>query len=181
METIESCGRTLLDTINSVLDYSKINAFERDSNFSQKSRGGAGGATEGLHETAQMLSATFQSDVGPSNGLVVPVDLGVLCEEVCDGTLTGFVFSGFSPEIIAQKTALSGRASAGVESASTSTGGSPVGYSIVQPTTVIVDIEPGDWQFYAEPGASLCFLSLETCALLIFNSPSNLDECTGKL
>jgi hypothetical protein len=154
METVESCGRTLLDTINSVLDYSKINAFERDSKFSQKPKRSADRASEGVHQTAQMLSATLQSGVTPSNGLVVPVDLGVLCEEVCDGTLTGFVFSGFSPDTILQKDAVS--EGAPYSSESISPNASSLGRSATQPTTVVLNIDPGDWQFYAEPGASMC-------------------------
>jgi signal transduction histidine kinase len=38
ISTIQNCSGTLLDTINHVLDYSKINSFEKTANHQGKSR-----------------------------------------------------------------------------------------------------------------------------------------------
>ena len=81
VDTADSCARTLLDTINMVLDYSKINAFERNANKARRKRGYADG---GIAEAAGHLQ--------PSLNIYGDVDLAAITEEVVEGVATGQVF-----------------------------------------------------------------------------------------
>lgn len=81
VDTADSCARTLLDTINMVLDYSKINAFERNARKVRRRRG---------HTEAGMAEAT--SHLQPSMNIYGDVDLAAITEEVVEGVATGQVF-----------------------------------------------------------------------------------------
>ncbi|RDW88946.1 hypothetical protein BP6252_00978 [Coleophoma cylindrospora] len=84
VETIDSCGRTLLDTINHILDFSKINHFEK--NWRRNRRGAARSAprsSSALH--------IRQADL-PMINLFAEVDVSVVCEEVVEGVFAGHVF-----------------------------------------------------------------------------------------
>ena len=83
IDTIERCGRTLLDTIQHVLDFAKINNFTR----ARKARGGPG-AAKGRAGWRRSLS-------GVSN-LSVNVDLSLLAENVVDSVFAGHEFQGSS-------------------------------------------------------------------------------------
>jgi signal transduction histidine kinase len=63
ISTIQSCGGTLLDTMNHVLDYSKINSFEK--------------------------SAGQQESTGISNELYQVANLALLCEDLLNGMIAG--------------------------------------------------------------------------------------------
>ncbi|KAL4942587.1 hypothetical protein BDV06DRAFT_211710 [Aspergillus oleicola] len=67
VETIYSCGRTLLDTLNHLLDYAKINTLTRSS-----SRGN-----------------DPSNPKGPVSGTLQEEDLSVLVQEVIEGLLAG--------------------------------------------------------------------------------------------
>ncbi|GAB7356492.1 hypothetical protein MBLNU459_g7248t3 [Dothideomycetes sp. NU459] len=67
VHTVETCGKTLLDTIDHLLDFAKIN------NFTRKGRGGP--------------RAT--GDQAPSSALDVDVDLSVITEEVLETVFAG--------------------------------------------------------------------------------------------
>jgi signal transduction histidine kinase/CheY-like chemotaxis protein len=81
VDTADSCARTLLDTINMVLDYSKINAFERNANKARRRRGHV---ESGMAEAAGHLQ--------PSLNIYGDVDLAAITEEVVEGVATGQVF-----------------------------------------------------------------------------------------
>lgn len=81
VDTADSCARTLLDTINMVLDYSKINAFERNANKARRKRG---------HVEAGMAEAA--GHLQPSMNIYGDVDLAAITEEVVEGVATGQVF-----------------------------------------------------------------------------------------
>ncbi|OBT74551.1 hypothetical protein VF21_07570 [Pseudogymnoascus sp. 05NY08] len=85
VETIDSCGRTLLDTINHVLDFSKINHFEK---IWRKNRRGRGRPAP---STSRGSLALQRSDL-PLINLVADVDISVLCEEVVEGVFAGHAF-----------------------------------------------------------------------------------------
>ena len=68
VDTITSCGRTLLDTVNHILDYSKINSYEKNRLTARKSRAQKsllamerGAAVAGLDEEGPPLMNIFAS------------------------------------------------------------------------------------------------------------------------
>lgn len=94
VETIDSCGRTLLDTINHILDFSKINHFEK--NWRRSKRLGNGNAAGRFNAGGQMTRtsgavALRQADL-PMINLFAEVDVSVVCEEVVESVFAGHVF-----------------------------------------------------------------------------------------
>ncbi|KFZ24550.1 hypothetical protein V502_00966 [Pseudogymnoascus sp. VKM F-4520 (FW-2644)] len=83
--TIESCGRTLLDTINHVLDFSKISHFEKIWRKNKR------GKNRPAPWTRRGSLALQHSDL-PLINLVADVDISVLCEEVVEGVFVGHAF-----------------------------------------------------------------------------------------
>ncbi|KAH8600571.1 hypothetical protein B0O99DRAFT_649305 [Bisporella sp. PMI_857] len=79
VETIDSCGRTLLDTINHILDFSKINHFEK--NWRRTRRGGH----RPVPRSTNSALALRQSDL-PMINLFADVDISTVCEEVVEST-----------------------------------------------------------------------------------------------
>ncbi|KAK5807038.1 hypothetical protein VI817_001296 [Penicillium citrinum] len=77
METIDACGRTLLDTMNQVLDYSKIVSLERQFRSLNKKRGDRSPKRRYKHRSAAHLDAYKVTDVS------------VLAEEVVEGVCLG--------------------------------------------------------------------------------------------
>ncbi|OCL05287.1 hypothetical protein AOQ84DRAFT_323190 [Glonium stellatum] len=79
-QTIETCGKTLLDTINHVLDFAKINSFANRSTKNQ----GTNAKSRDLATTASQKSdgLTLSSDV----------DLSALTEEVLETVFAGHNF-----------------------------------------------------------------------------------------
>jgi signal transduction histidine kinase len=75
---VETCGKTLLDTINHVLDYSKINDF---------------GATKELGASGKGAQSRSSSGKDVSLNLVADFDLGVLVEEVTEAIFAGRIFN----------------------------------------------------------------------------------------
>jgi len=75
---VETCGKTLLDTINHVLDYAKINDFGTTKDAVANVPGRASGSTSG-------------KDM--SLNLVADFDLSVLVEEVTEAIFAGRIFN----------------------------------------------------------------------------------------
>lgn len=126
VDTADSCARTLLDTINMVLDYSKINAFERNERKARKSR----------RELAAMSAGT-NSSMQPLLNIYGNVDLATITEEVVEGIATGQVFKDFTSADVADlapSTACHGR-------------------STRSNVEIILDISPRAWTFVTQPGA----------------------------
>ena len=90
IDTIEQCGRTLLDTIQHVLDFAKINTFTR----ARKAHAGPG-AAKGRAGWRRSLS-------GVPN-LSVNVDLSLLAEDVVDSVFAGHEFQGNSLLFVADE------------------------------------------------------------------------------
>ncbi|KAJ5580312.1 uncharacterized protein N7459_006297 [Penicillium hispanicum] len=80
IETVYSCGRTLLDTLNHLLDYAKINtlALPREQTEHEASEADNNG-----EETAHKLAVP---------GLIQDEDVGMLVQEVAEGLLAGAEF-----------------------------------------------------------------------------------------
>ncbi|KAJ9654977.1 hypothetical protein H2201_008903 [Coniosporium apollinis] len=127
VDTADSCARTLLDTINMVLDYSRINAFERNVKKARKSR--------------RELSATSAGANMSSLNIYGNVDLATLTEEVVEGIATGQVFKDFT--------------SADVTDLAPSAAGHGMISKVPMQSNVemILDISPRAWTFVTQPGA----------------------------
>ncbi|KAF1933546.1 uncharacterized protein M421DRAFT_52569, partial [Didymella exigua CBS 183.55] len=134
VNTAESCARTLLDTVNMVLDYSKINAFEKNK---------AGNGIPAL---------TNDEQVRPPDGLQTNlsahrnIDLAVLTEEVVEGVASGHAFNDHQNRAVHEET------------------GDTVSHSIVSSRVqlpalcrpdveLIVEIQEQDWTYWCEPGS----------------------------
>ncbi|KAI9734183.1 MAG: hypothetical protein M1818_006610 [Claussenomyces sp. TS43310] len=89
VETIDSCGRTLLDTINHILDFSKINHFEK--NWRRSRRAGSALPRQGHRTAGAGTLALRQSDL-PMINLFAEVDISVVCEEVVEGVFAGVFY-----------------------------------------------------------------------------------------
>jgi signal transduction histidine kinase/CheY-like chemotaxis protein len=128
IDTADSCARTLLDTINMVLDYSKINAFERNARKVRKRSG----------DMDTSLAATGQ----PQMNIFGNVDLAQITEEVVEGVATGQVF----------KDSLTG-----VDAIDFDGGALRHTFSGRKDVEIILDISPRanpkDWIFVTQPGA----------------------------
>ncbi|KAL3470939.1 hypothetical protein BJX99DRAFT_250784 [Aspergillus californicus] len=80
LETINSCSRNLLDTMNQVLDFSKIVSLERKSRqLKQENR-------QSPLEVRDTVSSGLDTDV--------PTNLGLLAEEVVEGVYLGHAYMG---------------------------------------------------------------------------------------
>lgn len=77
INSIATCGKTLLDTLNHVLDYSKINRL---------------GRLQLRRNARQAKVAAVSSDSLESMNMTAVVDLSVLVEEVVDAIAAGHVF-----------------------------------------------------------------------------------------
>jgi len=84
IDTIERCGRTLLDTIQHVLDFTKINTFVRSDRI-RRSKPESGGRRTGAQ----------------GSGLTIDVDLSFLAEDVIDSMFAGHEFHGQSSLVVA--------------------------------------------------------------------------------
>jgi signal transduction histidine kinase len=84
IDTIERCGRTLLDTIQHVLDFAKINSFAKPRDKEK----GKNEAVRGSASTA---------------GLSIDIDLSVVTEDVIDSMHAGHEFGGKSELVVANQ------------------------------------------------------------------------------
>ncbi|KAH7030588.1 uncharacterized protein B0I36DRAFT_362424 [Microdochium trichocladiopsis] len=138
ISSISTCGKTLLDTLNHVLDYSKINRLGRSrrrrstNKEDEPSRGGA-----------------ISSDSLDSLNLTAVIDLSALVEEVVDAIVTGHTFKALPGTVVSQakqSPIISGLTSSSLNSNNTN--------KKPQPVSVMLDITPpGTWLVRTQPGA----------------------------
>jgi signal transduction histidine kinase len=145
IDTIERCGRTLLDTIQHVLDFAKINT----STTSAKSRSGKG--------PRQYPSRPPLASGTPTSA---NIDLGLLTEDVVDSVFAGYEFQGRS-SLVAVK-AEADLPPGGFSQRNSVVGMEREGYNSSQNKQepnkdridVIMDIEyRPNWTFNTQPGA----------------------------
>jgi len=154
VDTVDSCARTLLDTISMVLDYSKINSFEHDWRKAPKKKRMAN-----MRRSSTQLDAAqaAMSEAPPLLNIYGNVDLAIITEEVVEGVTTGQVLRD-----IASLTY--GDASNTARQPNTFPDTSPIvpsEYStsisklreVTPPVEIILDIAPGEWKFLTQPGA----------------------------
>ena len=134
LNTAESCARTLLDTVNMVLDYSKINAFEKDK------------AGNGIPALADDLRLTRPNGLQTDLSAHRNVDLAVLTEEVVEGVATGHAFNDPQNRALHEET---GDTVSHGRTASGSTMSAPRRPDV----EVIIEIAKQDWTYWCEPGS----------------------------
>jgi signal transduction histidine kinase/CheY-like chemotaxis protein len=147
IHTIDACGKTLLDTINHVLDFSKINSFEKhwqaSNNHEDKSRHKARSV-----QTEPLGGSALATTAPPLLQLFGATNISNVLEEVIEGITAG---QNYNHSIDLTDTSKTAR------------GRGPRSYSDtvrnVQASSksdaveVILDIDPGDWVFMTQPGA----------------------------
>ncbi|KAJ5154619.1 CheY-like superfamily [Penicillium coprophilum] len=125
LETVNSCGRTLLDTMNQVLDFSKVVSLERTWR-SMKRKKQSSLEYKGSDKLAHHLDT------------LVATDVAILVEEVVEGICLGHVFGQSStasadlPVLMPHQTKLQNQRS-NVE--------------------VVIDVLFRDWVYRTQPGA----------------------------
>ncbi|KAF2735301.1 hypothetical protein EJ04DRAFT_216496 [Polyplosphaeria fusca] len=124
MQTIETCGKTLLDTINHVLDFAKINSLTRGNSKRSKKTS---------HSGKQVINPG-QGQISDIMSLTSDVDLSVLTEEVLETVFAGWNF---------QKTAMLGL---GRKSAKTPTAPIAIIVDIAQSNEYVLKTQPGGWR-----------------------------------
>lgn len=87
VDTISSCGRTLLDTINHILDYSKINSFERSWRNVRK---------PGSQAKGQSHRRVVDKEAPPMMNIYATVDVAAVTEEVVEGVYAGQIYQDIS-------------------------------------------------------------------------------------
>ncbi|KAH8892447.1 hypothetical protein GQ53DRAFT_822666 [Thozetella sp. PMI_491] len=150
LHTLETCGRTLVDTINHLLDFSKINRFVR------MSRHRGSGRTRGVPQAGTTLVET-----GMTN-LYSDVSLDVLVEEVVESVYAGFSYQQISGSLVrnfAPNTPEISRTDTLRRFGSIGPMDNPDDVPLLLRTTstpvaVYLNIDPSfRWMFYAQPGA----------------------------
>lgn len=137
VDTADACARTLLDTLNMVLDYSKINHFERNLSKARKSR----------KEATTAVIAGQTPGLAPLLNIYGDVDLAIITEEVVEGVASGQSF----------KDSLNNVDTADLPPTSPvairkSGSGRTVPKAQVE---IILDISSRDWTFVTQPGKCL--------------------------
>ena len=87
VDTVSSCGRTLLDTINHILDYSKINSFERNWRNVRK---------PGSRYRPQPNRRLADKDAPPMMSIYATMDIAAITEEVVEGVYAGQIYQDIS-------------------------------------------------------------------------------------
>jgi signal transduction histidine kinase len=129
LETINACGRTLLDTMNQVLDYTKLVSLEKDLRHLKKNL------------APHMDIQSMQRSAGHLDTYMT-TDVSLLSEEVVEGVSLGH---SYSQRPIAP-TDPTGAALTKTKN--------PEGFNIPRlHVDVIIDIQPNDWFYYTPPGA----------------------------
>ncbi|GKT46136.1 sensor protein GacS [Colletotrichum spaethianum] len=153
IHTIEISGKTLLDTIDHLLDYSKVNTFLRASKSQRKNNGPGRGLRP---ETSASIESGMMS-------LVSDVHLDLLVEEVIESVFIGHSFHHMVASSLARHGSTSGPptpAQEKLDAIATSDGlGHRRSPSETQPASlkdvkILVDIDPQySWVFHTNPGA----------------------------
>ncbi|ETS86967.1 hypothetical protein PFICI_00795 [Pestalotiopsis fici W106-1] len=88
LHSMESCGRTLLDVIEHLLDYSKMNRFV-NSTKPTKSTQSPKRASKNTDKTLKKQQQSFESQMAP---LATDVDVSLLVEETIESVYSGFSY-----------------------------------------------------------------------------------------
>ncbi|KOC09644.1 two-component sensor protein [Aspergillus flavus AF70] len=131
LETIDACGRTLLDTMNQVLDYSKIVSLEKSWRQIKRDK-----TVPSDYRALDRLSAHLDT--------YVSTDLALLTEEVVEGVCLGHAYGQKSTISSDQPVVVSPMEDPGDKG------------SLSHPrpeVDVVVNIAQNDWVYQTQPGA----------------------------
>jgi hypothetical protein len=135
IDTADGCARTLLDTINMVLDYSKINMLEKNVSRAKRSKRDTlwGGDTS--------INAGLQTHLN----IYGDVNVAAVTEEVVEGVATGHFFKDSVTNLDVHE--MTDAATDGGKLSNT-------GGSIQRPNVnIILDIPQREWTFWSQAGA----------------------------
>ena len=140
VDTVSSCGRTLLDTINHILDYSKINSFERNwRNIRKPGSKSKGAASRRITD----------KEAPPMMNIYATIDVAAITEEVIEG-----VYAGQTYQDISSTDATSFSLGAQAEAVDHSTGNQTRKKTgLAKEVEVILDIAHENYIFTTQPGA----------------------------
>lgn len=143
LTTIDHCSETLLDTLNNVLDYSKINAFEKQwSNIDTDARPDLSRGKVGSY---QQQDPSLMAP--PLLQLFAVTDVSAILEQVVDGLVLSDVFDTTFDIIDVSREAR------GKAKKDKSRSGPGEGHSYIVRPRLVIDVEKGDWFFMTQPGA----------------------------
>lgn len=147
VDTVESCGRMLLDTINHVLDFRKLNSLM------QSSRNASGELVIPDDDEASLATGRRTPSYGAVVSPIEAMDISSITEQVIDSVYSGYEYKGTSPATSTFQDEIRG-GGAGLFSNSSGLSDAcdlrPPGDRV----TVILDIDKReDWNFITQPGA----------------------------
>ena len=143
VDTISSCGRTLLDTINHILDYSKINSFERVWRNGKKSSSKSKAAVRNTRIAAD-------KEAPPMLNIYATTNVASITEEVIEGVYAGQVYQDIS-STDATTFSTSARSEALDRGVHVSSGSRRSG--VAKDIEILLDFVQEDYVFIAQPGA----------------------------
>ncbi|KAJ2898985.1 hypothetical protein MKZ38_003554 [Zalerion maritima] len=146
--TIQTSGRTLLDTIDHLLDHSKLSYFPKSTKSDKKM------AALAVAQSTQ-ATETISSSIAPAKAILPPIQLDSLIEEIVETTLAGhsFGFNKTSTHYVQSPTSPDGtgtnkRLQTGSSNRGSRASGNAGGVQ------VLLDIQAApSWCFSAHPGA----------------------------
>ncbi|KAI0019169.1 hypothetical protein F4780DRAFT_793656 [Xylariomycetidae sp. FL0641] len=154
LHSIESCGRTLLDVMNHLLDYSKINTFLRDAKEQSRAE------RKGRLSANNQIGNSFR---GHNIRLLTSVQLDALAEESIDSVFAGHAFQKMSiAQLGATETKHNPDTAAirrtdtldAMESFGHQTGPTGSTHLRLGDVSIFLDIDPTEhWGFRTQPGA----------------------------
>ncbi|KAJ5199530.1 CheY-like superfamily [Penicillium cf. griseofulvum] len=92
VHTIESCGRTLLDTINHLLDFSKINNFRKESKNAIHKRKSPSRRHKNTDPSPHSLKPSRRARHSGMISLKADIQLDAVLEEVMESVFAGYSF-----------------------------------------------------------------------------------------
>lgn len=157
-DTIDACGRTLLDTINHVLDFSKINSFERTWKKDKTLKSTLLGSSQ---NGGMVPGNMIPKGAPPLLNIYAVVDLVAITEEVIEGVFAGQMYGNYSGHDITDVSAgASGRRGRGRDKSPTGNDHVTVDNHVTvegshsnRKVETILDVTKDDWIFMTQPGA----------------------------
>ena len=138
ISTIDSCGRTLLDTINHVLDFSKINSFQKHWQASNKKHSHS--SRRHAYLGPENVSKSISHGAPALLQLLGVVDVSAILEEVVDGLVLGHTYN-------------SGLDLTDMSRESRGRGVTKSENSYVDLVKITLEVQKADWTFLTQPGA----------------------------
>ena len=150
INTVSSCGRTLLDTINHILDFSKINKFEKSwvnarNNRAQRSIL----AVNDRRKQASLITA----EAPPLMNIYCTADIASITEEVLEGVYAGQVFQDISSTDVLYEKFDGNQQSSVSRLPMTRRSSQPAPESVAKEVEVLLEIAQEDYNFTTQIGA----------------------------